>query len=183
MNQLTANQIEYIHDVLVGVFLPFDEMVNPSEHRDRALIESAAARPFHTACGFDLMPTLAEKSAALFHSLACNHCFLNGNKRTAVIALDVFLTINDHWLSMNPDQVYELAKSTVTANLNGIKADQVRADLTEKISVAALPVRIFKEPEIRAFMGEHYDKAISYIEQTKAMAFRVCGTAYPLSDH
>ena len=38
--------------------------------------------------------SLPEKAAALFHSLIANHPFGNGNKRTAVIALELFLSAN-----------------------------------------------------------------------------------------
>jgi len=38
--------------------------------------------------------SLPEKAAALFHSLIANHPFENGNKRTAVIALELFLSAN-----------------------------------------------------------------------------------------
>ena len=71
--------IEHIHDSLVGVFLPFDERVNPTERRDRAAIQSALGRPFQTVGGEDAYPTVSHKAAALFHSLICNHCFINGS--------------------------------------------------------------------------------------------------------
>lgn len=47
--------------------------------RDRGLIEAAIARPY---CGY--YRSIAEKSAALLHSLALNHGFVDGNKRTAI---------------------------------------------------------------------------------------------------
>ena len=114
--QLSPDDIEFIHDILVGAFLPYDEHVGPAEYRNRALIESAAARPFQTAFGVEAWPALAEKAAALFHSLTCNHCFLNGNKRTAVIALDLFLAANGYLLLLTQEEVYELAKVTAKAN-------------------------------------------------------------------
>ena len=44
-----------------------------------ANIESALGRPFHSADGQDVYPTIIEKAAALFHSLIANHPFHNGN--------------------------------------------------------------------------------------------------------
>jgi prophage maintenance system killer protein len=40
-----------------------------------ANIESALGRPFHSADGQDVYPTIIEKAAALFHSLIANHPF------------------------------------------------------------------------------------------------------------
>ncbi|MEP7293280.1 MAG: type II toxin-antitoxin system death-on-curing family toxin, partial [Chloroflexota bacterium] len=62
--------------------------------RDRRLLESAVARPEASAFGEDAYPTLTEKAAALMHSLVLNHTFVDGNKRTATIALMIFLRLN-----------------------------------------------------------------------------------------
>jgi death-on-curing protein len=50
-------------------------------------LEAAVARPY---CGY--YRTVEKKAAALVESLACNHGFLEGNKRTALFMLDLFLT-------------------------------------------------------------------------------------------
>ena len=49
-------------------------------------IESAIARPY---CGY--YRPIARKAAALVHSLALNHGFVDGNKRTALIVLTILL--------------------------------------------------------------------------------------------
>ena len=64
--------------------------------RDRGLLESAAARPQTSAFGADAYPDLAAKAAALLHSLVLNHPFIDGNKRTAVLATLVFLDLNGY---------------------------------------------------------------------------------------
>jgi death on curing protein len=51
--------------------------------RDIGALESAIARPFMTFGGEDLYPTPIEKAAALIESVAKNHPFVDGNKRTA----------------------------------------------------------------------------------------------------
>lgn len=51
--------------------------------RDRALLESAVARPQASAFGVDAYPDLASKAAALLDSLVLNHASVDGNKRTA----------------------------------------------------------------------------------------------------
>lgn len=106
----TRAYVEYIHDVLVAQRMPFNELIDPSDYRDHNKLESAVARPFQTFGGEDLHQTLFQKAAALFHSIACNHAFLNGNKRTAVMALDMFMTANGYLLFINGDDMYQLAK-------------------------------------------------------------------------
>jgi death-on-curing protein len=63
--------------------------------RDRGALESAAARPAMTFAGEDLYPDVPGKAAALMHSLALNHPFVDGNKRAALLAIITFLGLND----------------------------------------------------------------------------------------
>jgi death-on-curing protein len=60
--------------------------------RDLGLLESALARPRHAwAYGVQDPPALA---AALGHGIARNHPFVDGNKRTAFVAVETFLLLN-----------------------------------------------------------------------------------------
>jgi len=164
--QIPLSFVEHIHDVLIGVFLPFDEKVNPSEHRDIGRIESALGRPFHTGMGEEFYPLLSQKGAALFHSLVCNHCFINGNKRTAVLALDMFLMLNKHILTMPSDAVYEMAKDTAQANEAGIASDVLMVDLAERIGANIVDVELFmKDEKIKERLGERYDKILTQINR------------------
>jgi len=61
---------------------------------DYGLLDAAIARPQSTVFGTDAYPDLFTKAAALMQSLARNHPFLDGNKRTAWAAAWVFLSIN-----------------------------------------------------------------------------------------
>ena len=129
----TRAYVEYIHDVLVAERMPFDEPIKSSDYRDHNRLESAVGRPFQTFGGEDLHQTLFQKAAAFFHSIACGHAFVNGNKRTAVMALDLFMTANDHLLYIGGDDMYRLAKDTVEANMKGIKVDDLLAQLATRI--------------------------------------------------
>jgi death-on-curing family protein len=155
----------------VGVFLPFDEKINPAEHRDRGRIESALNRPFHGALDEEFYPLLSQKAAALFHSMVCNHCFINGNKRTAVLALDMFLMVNQHILAMPPDQVYEMAKQTAQGNQNKIPNDALIARLTEQIGANMVDVSLFAQPEMQERLGAQYEKVNQHI--VRCVAFGV----------
>lgn len=68
--------------------------------RDRGLLESAVARPQASALGTDASPGIVSKAAAFSHSLVLNHPFVDGNKRTDVLAMLVFASLNGfqlHW--------------------------------------------------------------------------------------
>ena len=72
--------------------------------RDLASLESTVAQPRATFDGADLYPSLAEKAAALGHSLVSNHPFLDGNKRVGHAALETFLVINSSELAATLDE-------------------------------------------------------------------------------
>lgn len=130
---LRADYIEYIHDAMVAVLWPGTDPVLNREHRDHALVQSAAARPFHTLLGQDAYPTIIDKGVALFHSINANHAFINGNKRTAVIALDHFLTANDHQLLLENDAMYALAEKTAAYKARGLTQEQSLAEIREAL--------------------------------------------------
>ena len=94
--------------------MPGDEPTGPSEYRDHNLIASATGRPRQSAFGEDAYKSPVEKAAALFHSLISDHPFHNGNKRTAVIALDLFLAANGWCLMMGQSDMYRLARDTAS---------------------------------------------------------------------
>ena len=60
--------------------------------RDIGLLESALARPRHLAAYGE--PDLAQLAAAYGFALAKNHPFVDGNKRTAFVALELCLALN-----------------------------------------------------------------------------------------
>jgi death-on-curing protein len=60
--------------------------------RDIGLFESAIARPQHLA--HYGTPDAADLAAAYGHGIARNHPFVDGNKRTAFVATELFLALN-----------------------------------------------------------------------------------------
>jgi death on curing protein len=106
---LSAQYVQYIHDSLVMVMWPGSDPVGAGGCRDINLLESAVARPFHSAFGEDAYPTILDKAAVFFHSLNSNHPFHDGNKRTAIIAVDDFLVANGYLQDMSNTEIYDLA--------------------------------------------------------------------------
>ena len=64
--------------------------------RDAGLLDSALARPLNRAAYGK--PDAAELAAAYAFGLAANHPFVDGNKRTAFIAMELFLALNGYEL-------------------------------------------------------------------------------------
>ena len=60
--------------------------------RDEGLFESALARPLNLAAYGE--PDFADLAAAYGVGLAKNHPFVDGNKRTAFLAVGLFLALN-----------------------------------------------------------------------------------------
>jgi death-on-curing protein len=69
--------------------------------RDRGLLEAALYRP-QTGYYADII----EEAAALWESLAQNHPFIDGNKRTAFAVMYTFLTLNGLRLTANADETH-----------------------------------------------------------------------------
>jgi len=69
--------------------------------RDPGLLEAALFRP-QTGYYADLI----EEAAALWESMAQNHPFVDGNKRTAFAAMYTFLAINGANLNAEADETF-----------------------------------------------------------------------------
>jgi death on curing protein len=67
--------------------------------RDAGMFESAMQRAANLAAYGT--PDFAELAAAYGVGLAKNHAFLDGNKRTAFVATELFLALNGYQLSAN----------------------------------------------------------------------------------
>lgn len=67
--------------------------------RDRGLLESASSVPAAQFGGEFLHGDVTAMAAAYLFHLCKNHPFLDGNKRVALAAADVFLELNHHTLN------------------------------------------------------------------------------------
>jgi death-on-curing protein len=64
--------------------------------RDDGLLESALARPLNLAAYHT--PDCADLAAAYGYGIARNHPFLDGNKRTSFVVIELFLAMNGYEL-------------------------------------------------------------------------------------
>lgn len=76
--------------------------------RDEGMLESALARPRQKyACGGAAVDVI-ELAATYAFGLSRNHPFVDGNKRTAAVACEVFLELNGHTLLASDEDLYPL---------------------------------------------------------------------------
>ena len=101
--------------------------------RDRGLLESALAQAQATFDGQYLHDNLFSMAAAYLFHLAQDHPFVDGNKRTALLAALVFLDLNGIALLHRSEELYELTmgvaqglvnKATAANTLRRIAQDQ-----------------------------------------------------------
>ncbi|MFV0495418.1 type II toxin-antitoxin system death-on-curing family toxin [Mycobacterium sp.] len=85
---------------------------------DEGLLQSAITRPQASAFGTDAYPTVWDKAGALLHSLAANHPFVDGNKRSAWTAAWAFLGLNGHPLPDSYD--VDVAEQLVVDACTGV---------------------------------------------------------------
>lgn len=88
MKYLTVQQVLILHHRII------EKSGGGHGVHDLGLLKSAVARPQATYGGEDLYDGLFSKAAALLESLARNHPFVDGNKRTAIAAASLFLRLN-----------------------------------------------------------------------------------------
>jgi len=72
--------------------------------RDPGLLDSALARPQHV-WAYDADADLAKLAAEYGFGLAKNHAFLDGNKRVALAATNVFLILNGFEIEASEPEV------------------------------------------------------------------------------
>ncbi len=88
MIKLTKPQVLKMHTAMIEATGGSDGL------RDENLLDSALEAPFQTFDGIDLYPALLQKAARLGYSIISNHPFVDGNKRTGIHTMLVFLAVN-----------------------------------------------------------------------------------------
>ena len=69
---------------------------------------------------------------------------MNGNKRTEVIAMDHFLTANDHSLVLTNESMYKIAENTAAYKERGLSQDQSLAEITEAVEENVISMDIVR---------------------------------------
>ncbi len=112
MNRLTKAQIINLHRLLI------QEMGGSKGVRDKGSLDSALNVPFQTFEGEDLYKTVQAKAAKLGFLLINNHPFIDGNKRTGILAMLTFLEINGIEIKCRDDELVSLGLGVADGSIS-----------------------------------------------------------------
>lgn len=122
--QFTVQDIYELHLQLKETF------ILSSGIRDENLLASAVNTPFQTFMGSDLYPSLCDKAAQLCYGIANNHPFTDGNKRTALHSMYVYLIINGFDITASQQEVENLIINVAAGNMTNVELAQWLRDNT-----------------------------------------------------
>jgi death-on-curing protein len=98
--------------------------------RDEGLLSSALARPQNLLAYGQPRPDLAALAAAYAYGLAHNHPFVDGNKRTALVAARTFLLLNEANLEAGQNEKFLIFQRLAEGSLTEEElADWIRSNL------------------------------------------------------
>ena len=120
----TLEEVIAIHDAQIA------EFGGSAGLRDAGALESAIMRP---QLGY--YDGLLDEAAALLESLTMNHPFVDGNKRTAFAATEVFLSLNGQFIDCEDREAYEFFMHLFETN--SFRFAQLREWLEEKVKPLA----------------------------------------------
>ena len=116
--QFTIQDIYELHKQLENAF------ILSSGVRDENLLASAVNTPFQTFMGNDLYPSLYDKAAQLCYGIANNHPFTDGNKRTALHSMYVYLIINGFDITATQQDVENMIIDVAAGNMTNTELVQ-----------------------------------------------------------
>lgn len=114
MKKLTSKQVLNIHADLIFATGGTDGL------RDMGMLESALNSPFQTFDQIDMYPTLQQKAARLAFSIVKNHPFVDGNKRSGVHVMLVFLAINGIFPDYTQEELIEIGLKLADGSIDDI---------------------------------------------------------------
>ena len=136
---LTLEDVIAVHDALVENFSEDSDPISPPGLRDINLLISAIERPKTNHLKY---PTVEMAGAALVHSIVLNHAFYNGNKRTGLVSLLVFMDKNLLWPECSKKQLFDLMLD-ITHHMH-VPRDCDSSDDREVFKIAERIVKYFR---------------------------------------
>ena len=128
---LTATQVRMLHAESLALF------GGASGIRDEGLLESALGRPRHLWAYGDNV-TVFDLAAAYAFGIAKNHAFVDGNKRTAVLALRAFLFRNGYGFEPDPVELVTVMEGVASGRIDEtLLAEWAKENATSRGSAGA----------------------------------------------
>lgn len=109
---LEKSDLVEIHDRLIARFGGSYGFLNEES------LDSAIALPRQSFGGELFHPTIFDQAAAYLYYISKNHAFIDGNKRTALAAVNAFLPMNGYKLKMPKLLAYQMVIDVVTGRIS-----------------------------------------------------------------
>ncbi|NCU04789.1 MAG: type II toxin-antitoxin system death-on-curing family toxin [Chitinophagaceae bacterium] len=107
---ITKSEVLLIHDQVVQLHGGANGV------RDMNGLESAIARPFQTFAESELYHSCFEKAAAIGESIIMNHPFVDGNKRTGYVLMELILRVEGFRIKATDEELYQFVIDISTGN-------------------------------------------------------------------
>ncbi|WP_421826438.1 type II toxin-antitoxin system death-on-curing family toxin [Larkinella sp.] len=113
---ISTDEVLLIHRRLIEDFGGSDGV------RDEGIMLSAIARPYSGFGDTEFYQTPVEKAAAIIESIVKNHPFIDGNKRTGYVLMEIILRSNNLFINASQQERYNFVIQIAEGNLeyNGI---------------------------------------------------------------
>ena len=112
MIRLTEQQVLSVHEMMIKA------TGGSSGVRDMGLLQSAMNAPFQAFGGKEAYPSILSKAAAMCRSVISNHPFVDGNKRTGIHIMLIFLEINSIQTDYTQEELIDLGLGIASGNLD-----------------------------------------------------------------
>lgn len=122
--RLSIAQVINIHDHLIEMFGGTQGL------RDLGSLDSALSSPFQTFDGKRLYPDPISRAAKLCTGIILDHPFLDGNKRTGVMVMLIYLELEGLEVSFTDAELVELGMGIARGSL---KKDRLQSKIENAI--------------------------------------------------
>jgi death-on-curing protein len=112
MNVLSLEQLLEIHTLVA------EATGGSTGLRDLGRLEAAIAAQTQNVFGEDLYPNIVDKAAAVIRGIIADHPFVDGNKRTAMLAGLTLLEINGIHFTAKPGEIEDFAVKVAVDKLD-----------------------------------------------------------------
>jgi len=102
---LTIYDLMFFNKLQIETFSPGE----PIGVLDNGSLEMIVEQPKATVFGEEVYQDVSEKAGIMFINIIKKHPFQNANKRTAAMALDVFIDMNGYQLNLSNDDFVKLS--------------------------------------------------------------------------
>ncbi|MFT7557376.1 MAG: death-on-curing protein [Planctomycetota bacterium] len=112
MRYLSVEEVILVHRQVISVYGGVQGIL------DIHLLESAIFRPQTTIGGQEMFPEVFDKAAVLMQLIIRNHAFHDGNKRTGLLAMLMFMRLNTTQIKLSRQEAVAFARKIARNELD-----------------------------------------------------------------